>query len=175
LATGRFAPGTSGNPGGRPRGLARTVRELVGDDGDTIVAFWLEVMNDPTARTSDRLEASKLLAERGWGKPTLPVAAVEPTPDDDAHSKEVLRWPSPERMLELARIAREMGDDGKALSYEVWANDALAAGAPFDQPVDPAVAPSPTVGRIALLLAEQAGEQRLAGKVLPNLLPTVPI
>jgi Family of unknown function (DUF5681) len=32
--TGRgFMPGESGNPGGRPKGLARRVRELVGDDG----------------------------------------------------------------------------------------------------------------------------------------------
>jgi hypothetical protein len=28
-----FAPGMSGNPSGRPKGLPRYVRELVGDDG----------------------------------------------------------------------------------------------------------------------------------------------
>lgn len=32
-----FAPGVSGNPGGRPRGLARYVRELVGDGSRTLL------------------------------------------------------------------------------------------------------------------------------------------
>ena len=31
-----FTPGMSGNPGGCPKGLARRVRELVGDDGHAI-------------------------------------------------------------------------------------------------------------------------------------------
>jgi hypothetical protein len=36
-------PGQSGNPGGRPRGLARRVRELVGDDGELILQFMVDV------------------------------------------------------------------------------------------------------------------------------------
>jgi hypothetical protein len=36
-----FAKGVSGNPGGRPRGLARYVRELVGDDGRRIAGQFL--------------------------------------------------------------------------------------------------------------------------------------
>jgi Family of unknown function (DUF5681) len=67
--TGRFVPGQSGNPGGRPRGLARAARELLGDDGQAIVEFWMTIMADDTASTRDRLEASRLLADRGWGKP----------------------------------------------------------------------------------------------------------
>jgi hypothetical protein len=76
---GRFQAGRSGNPGGRPRGLARRTRELVGEDGDEIVRFWLALMRDETAKTADRLEASRLLAVRGWGKP----AAFELVEDDD--------------------------------------------------------------------------------------------
>ena len=39
-ATGRgFIAGQSGNPGGRPRGLARRVRELVGDNGELNVSY----------------------------------------------------------------------------------------------------------------------------------------
>jgi hypothetical protein len=83
--TGRgFVPGRSGNAGGRPRGLARLTRELVGDDGEKIVNFWLEVMEDPTWRGSERLRASELLAERGWGK----APQFAPLPDDDPIERE---------------------------------------------------------------------------------------
>jgi hypothetical protein len=43
-----------------------------------LAAFWLSIMDDPTRRDSDRLEASKLLADRGWGK----AAVVEPQDGD---------------------------------------------------------------------------------------------
>jgi hypothetical protein len=69
-----FLPGRSGNPGGRPKGLARRVRELVGEDGELILEFMLEVLGDETARTADRLQAAMWLADRGFGKA---VQAVE--------------------------------------------------------------------------------------------------
>lgn len=50
-----FQPGQSGNPGGRPKGLSRRVRELVGDDGHAIVEFMLDAMNDETARNAEVL------------------------------------------------------------------------------------------------------------------------
>jgi hypothetical protein len=48
-------PGISGNPGGRPKGLARRVRELVGENGEAIAEYMDSVMNDERARTADRL------------------------------------------------------------------------------------------------------------------------
>ena len=69
-----FLPGQSGNPGGRPKGLARRVRELVGDSGESIVQFMVDVLGDDSARTADRLEAAKWLADGGFGKA---VQAVE--------------------------------------------------------------------------------------------------
>jgi hypothetical protein len=90
----RFKPGQSGNPGGRPRGLARKVREVLGDDdGEALARFWAAIMSgyvvniDPEtgARShvkvemADRISVSKLLAERGWGKPP----AYAPIEDDD--------------------------------------------------------------------------------------------
>jgi uncharacterized protein DUF5681 len=63
-----FRPGQSGNPGGRPKGLAKATRELVGQDGLPLVELWWSIAQDPMRRDSDRLEASRLLADRGWGK-----------------------------------------------------------------------------------------------------------
>jgi hypothetical protein len=71
-------PGQSGNPRGRPKGLAKATRELVGEDGMKLAEFWLSIMEDPMRRDSDRLEASKLLADRGWGK----AASFEPLDGD---------------------------------------------------------------------------------------------
>src|SRR5262245_60990717 len=80
--TGRgFMPGRSGNPGGRPQGLARATRELVGEDGVKLAEFWVSIMEDPLRRDSDRLEASRLLAERGWGKAAV-FAPLEADPLD---------------------------------------------------------------------------------------------
>lgn len=65
----RFKPGQSGNPSGRPKSLARKVREVAGgEDGETLVFFLASVMADPKEKTQHRLEATKLLLERGWGK-----------------------------------------------------------------------------------------------------------
>ena len=67
--TGRgFRPGQSGNPGGRPEGLAKTTRELAGGDGEALIKLWWDIARDETRRDADRLRASELLADRGWGK-----------------------------------------------------------------------------------------------------------
>ena len=66
-------PGQSGNPGGRPKGLSRRVRELVGDDGHAIAEYMFSVLNNENERTADRMEAAKWLADRGFGKATLVV------------------------------------------------------------------------------------------------------
>jgi len=77
--TGRgFMPGRSGNPGGRPKGLAKATRELVGDDGMALVELWWDIARDETRRDRNRLEASKLLADRGLGK----AASFEPLEGD---------------------------------------------------------------------------------------------
>lgn len=65
----QWKKGQSGNPSGQKKGLARAARETVGEDGKALADFWMAIVTDESRRDSDRLEASKLLAERGWGKP----------------------------------------------------------------------------------------------------------
>jgi hypothetical protein len=46
----------------------------VGENGELILQFMVQVLGDDSARTADRLEAARWLADRGFGKA---VQAVE--------------------------------------------------------------------------------------------------
>jgi Family of unknown function (DUF5681) len=100
-----FRPGQSGNPGGRPKGLAKATRELVGEDGMALVELWLEIAMDPLCRAADRLRASELLADRGWGK----APAFQPIEVDNPLGLADLQASAEEftRKLELLRLVEE--------------------------------------------------------------------
>ena len=51
----------------------------------SIVELWWQIAQDPMQRTRDRLEASKLLADRGWGK----AAVFQPQEGDPFDLEEV--------------------------------------------------------------------------------------
>jgi hypothetical protein len=66
---GRLQKGTpSLNPGGRPKGLAARVREMT-DDGTQLIEMYRDIaFGKVKATTRDRIEAGKILLERGFGK-----------------------------------------------------------------------------------------------------------
>lgn len=67
-APGRpFRPGQSGNPGGRPKGLAALIRQQTGD-GAELVGFALKVLRSSRQDPRLRLQACEWLADRGFGK-----------------------------------------------------------------------------------------------------------
>jgi hypothetical protein len=77
----RFQPGVSGNPGGRPFGLERLAREAT-HDGETIIKFMAAVAEgrkpkgwpaNSTVTSDQMIDATKWLADRGWGKPVQAV------------------------------------------------------------------------------------------------------
>ncbi len=55
--------------------LASYIQKKLGG-GKVVVDYWVAVMNNVKNRQSDRLKASELLANRGWGKPKE-VLAIE--------------------------------------------------------------------------------------------------
>src|SRR5215831_788708 len=82
---GRFAPGVSPNPSGRPKGtrnFAHTI-QLQTKDGEELVRFMLRVfrgkLTGAKARPEDRMAAATWLADRGFGKPDSPESASHPS------------------------------------------------------------------------------------------------
>lgn len=76
--SGRFLPGNSGNPGGRPVGLSGLIREAT-DEGSELVEFMLGLFRGEHGEDMrTRAVAATWLADRGFGKPT-----ITPAVDDD--------------------------------------------------------------------------------------------
>ena len=73
--------------------MAKAARELVGADGRALAEFWNDVLHDEDAKLSDRLEASRLLADRGFGKAAsfAPIEEEDPLGLAGAHDKLVER------------------------------------------------------------------------------------
>jgi hypothetical protein len=71
-----WQPGQSGNPRGRPKGIAKTVRERYGGSPDELVDMLDAVARDPDVRPADRIQAVRALIEHGWGK-AASFAAIE--------------------------------------------------------------------------------------------------
>ena len=70
---GRFAPGTSGNPGGRPKDEARAAelaRSYTSEAIETL-AHLMRHGRDERVRGT----AAQALLDRGWGKPKVEVVA----------------------------------------------------------------------------------------------------
>ncbi len=64
--------GTSGNPAGRPNGIATLARQLT-DNGRICLEYLLSVVLDTGERPRFRIDAAVELLNRGYGKPTQAI------------------------------------------------------------------------------------------------------
>ena len=75
---GQWAPGQSGNPGGRPGGVAE-VRELARTHtADAIACLVQEMTNGDTSHA--RIAAANAILDRAWGRPTQAIAGDAEAP-----------------------------------------------------------------------------------------------
>lgn len=82
-----FAPGQSGNPGGRPA-VSKRIREIAQQHGEEAIQGLLDLARDPEEPGAVRKAAWDSILDRGFGRPTVGE------PDDDGRqvSEVVYRW-----------------------------------------------------------------------------------
>ena len=78
LPTGQFAPGRSGNPGGRPAALTE-VRELAREHTPLAIATLVRIAEKGRSEQA-RIAASTALLDRAWGRPTQPISGDDEMP-----------------------------------------------------------------------------------------------
>ena len=79
-----FPPGQSGNPGGRPKGVARALPRCTGGSPAEAAQGLLEIART-AKRDADRIAAWKELLDRGWGKAVgfADIEGADPLEDDE--------------------------------------------------------------------------------------------
>jgi hypothetical protein len=65
---GRFLPGKTGNPGGRPK-VPEEFKELAKEHSFTALETVVAILQDPDAKAADRLRAADIILDRALGRP----------------------------------------------------------------------------------------------------------
>lgn len=65
--TTQFKPGQSGNPNGRPK-IPDDVKQMFREATPRACEVLCQIINDESARDSDRIKAAEVIMDRAWGK-----------------------------------------------------------------------------------------------------------
>ena len=103
LPNGQFRPGASGNPGGRPGALS-DVRELAREHTPAAVVKLAHIMEKGKSEQACIAAASALL-DRGWGRPTQPIAGDDELPSIGINTSSLT---AEERATLVASIAESL-------------------------------------------------------------------
>lgn len=76
LPSGRWVPGQSPNPGGRPKTLGH-VRDLARAQTALAIDVLVEICRHGETEAA-RIAAANAILDRAWGKPTVAVAVRDP-------------------------------------------------------------------------------------------------
>lgn len=74
---GRFLPGDSGNPGGRPKAEHRVI-DLARENTELAISTLAAICKDESAPASARVAAASHLLDRAWGRPHQSVEVADP-------------------------------------------------------------------------------------------------
>src|SRR3984893_8396285 len=102
LVNGQFPPGASGNPGGRPAALSE-VRELARMHTATAITKLVKIAERGKSEMACIAAATALL-DRGWGRPTQPIAGDDEMPPI---SVEAIEHEREERAKDALRLIDE--------------------------------------------------------------------
>lgn len=122
----QFRPGQSGNPGGRQKGLARLVRDLIaakveedpilgkidGWAAITLRLYEVAVGRQEGVAEKDRITAAKLLYDRAGGLPRQEVELSGGVTPEQAALVEALKMSPHERDKRIAEIKQSESADG---------------------------------------------------------------
>jgi hypothetical protein len=121
MAGGRpFKPGQSGNPDGRARGVERIVRETIAnmrenvgkiderDGWETLTRLLYRIATQDGYEAKDKIAATKLLFERGWGTPKAEIEVTATVTSEQLALIEAVRMTPHERRQLLGESS---GDD----------------------------------------------------------------
>jgi hypothetical protein len=103
---GRWLPGSSPNPGGRPA-LLTDVRNLARQHTPAAIAKLAHIMEKGKSEQACIAAASALL-DRGWGRPTQPIAGDDDMPAVGVSGTAVATLSAEERAALVASIAESL-------------------------------------------------------------------
>jgi hypothetical protein len=114
----RWQPGESGNPSGRPKGISAAVREKLDARGgpDALADALLDALEDPRLKPLERLQITRELWDRGYGKAPAFAAMEGGDPLELSDTQRMVG----EILDELGsrRAAREASPEGDALAAD---------------------------------------------------------
>jgi hypothetical protein len=103
---GRWVPGSSPNPGGRPAGMAE-VRDLARSYTAIAIEKLAHLVQHAKSEQACIAAASELLS-RGWGKPTQPIAGDDDMPAIGINGTAVATLTAEERAALVAAITESL-------------------------------------------------------------------